>query len=107
MIGKISLERLYSIGQFNNLKVIEEVTEVPEQLTGNLQAHGLLEYLMLLSIEKTYRKYLKLQTELSDSAKGITENDEKLQASINYIEEAQSKTFKELFDLISDTKQEN
>jgi hypothetical protein len=97
MKERIIIERLYSIGQFNNLRVVNEVTDIPQTALENLQAKNLLEMLMLYAIEKTYRRYLLLQYDTSQGVDGGTAR-ENLQNSIEVIEEAESKTFDEFYN---------
>ena len=60
MKRKISLERLYSLGDYKNIKFSEEVSEIPDELVNNEQFITILTNLMLLRIEQNYNKYIKL-----------------------------------------------
>lgn len=60
MKRKISIERLYNLGDFKNIKFSEEVSEIPDELVNNEQFITILSSLMLLRIEQNYHKYIKL-----------------------------------------------
>ena len=78
MKRKISLERLYSLGDFKNIKFSEEVSEIPDELVNNEQFITILTNLMLLRIEQNYNKYIKLM----ESTRGKSIED-----AINLIED--------------------
>lgn len=60
MKRKINIERLYSLGDYKNIKFSEEVSEIPDELVNNEQFITILTSLMLLRIEQNYNKYIKL-----------------------------------------------
>ena len=104
MTERVKVKRLYFLGQFNNLEVENEVTDIPSEIINNPKTRGLLSMVLLLSVEKTYRRYLQMQHNLNQLPAG--ENlGEKLQDAINVIEEVESHTYNELLELISPNKE--
>lgn len=97
MNGKLAIERLYSLAQYENLKITREITEIPQSILGNPNAIDLLSYSLLLSIEKAYRKYIQLENQYKNAIKDVKSLDEALQISIDLLEEEHSKTFQELY----------
>lgn len=64
MEKKISTERLYSLGDYKNIKFSDEITGVPEEVFNNPEASKLLRYLQLLEIEYSYSRYTLLAEKL-------------------------------------------
>lgn len=64
MEKKISTERLYSLGDYKNIKFSDEITGVPDTIFNNPDASKLLRYLQLLEIEYSYSRYRLLEEKL-------------------------------------------
>ena len=60
MNRSISANRLWSMGQFNNYELHDEVTEIPEKIALNPKAMGLLYNLIIMEMEAAHAKYLQL-----------------------------------------------
>lgn len=56
----LTVERLFNMGQFANLRFSHTLTNIPQQVALDKEAMKLLEYLMLLDVEYDYRRYLIL-----------------------------------------------
>lgn len=86
----LTTERLFSMGNFANLKFSHTLTEIPEEVALNKSAMQALEYLVLLDVEYDYRRYLML-----------IESVTKLDPSeiLSFIDGERTKTFEQLFAL--------
>jgi hypothetical protein len=89
MNKKISVERLYSLGDFKNIKFYDEISDIPENVALNEKAMSLLHFLQLLEIESSHKKYLRLGAMLPA-------RPEQIDAAIELIENERSRTFVEL-----------
>ena len=64
MSGKISAERLYSLGNYKNIKFIEEVNDIPDDLMFNVEYVTYVRTLQALRLDKSYLQYLQLFDEV-------------------------------------------
>ena len=64
MNRKISTERLFSLGDFKNIKFYDEINEIPSEVATNPEASRLLRYLQLVEIESAYNRYMLLMDKL-------------------------------------------
>lgn len=90
----ISVERLYSLGDFKNIKFNDTITDIPQNIALNDKAMGLLHYLQLTEIEHAHKRYLKLGLMLPA-------RPEQIDATLVLLEEERSRTFQELLQELS------
>ncbi len=64
MKREIGAERLYSLGDFKNLKFMDIIVEVPQELVLNDELIGEVRFLQLVSIELAFRRYMRLMEEV-------------------------------------------
>jgi hypothetical protein len=64
MEKKISTERLYALGNYQNIKLIDEITGIPDEVSNNSEAMKLLRYFQLLELEYSYSRYMLLEEKL-------------------------------------------
>lgn len=100
----ITVERIYSQGDYQNITIKDTINEIPEALATNPDALKLLRYLQLVDLEWSYLNYMKLRA----SEPKIT-NTETLEAATAFIEEERTITFEKLLNSIQTDKpkQEN
>jgi len=91
MYEQIRVKRLWSMGQFNNVELEDTLFEIPEKVSLNPKARGLLYYLMILEAEKAHKKYLALY-------KKFPANMEQLDKTAEIIEEERTRTFTEFIN---------
>lgn len=60
MNRSIKVERLYSLGDYKNIKFIDEITDLPEDIATDEEMVGKLSYLQLVGIEKSFYRYYEL-----------------------------------------------
>lgn len=94
MQTSLRAERLYSLADYNNVKFSQEITEVPEKVMLNERGVGLLYSLMYLEMEKAHKNYIMLY-------KSYPASLEQIEQTASIIEEARTKTFKELLEELS------
>jgi hypothetical protein len=96
MDRKVRIERTFFLGQFKNIKVEDEINGIPEHLALNEEFVNSLYYLLLISVELTYRKYQKLNLELPDN----------LEDSLAVLENMKGSTIETIKRLIKDSSNE-
>lgn len=79
------------MGQFNNVELEDSLFEIPEHVSLNPKARGLLYYLMILEAEKAHKRYLALY-------KRFPANMEQIDQTAEIIEQERSRTFQEFMD---------
>lgn len=101
MERKISVERLYSLGQYQNVKFIDEITNIPESIALNREAMNLIAYSQILQAEKAYYNYFRLRMDTLPKGK----LEDVIVDTIEAVEEEQSKTWEQLLNIIMDKKE--
>ena len=91
MQRSLRVKRLWSMGNYNNVELYDEIIEIPEKVALNPNATGLLYYLMILEQEKAHKKYLALY-------KQFPANMEQLDETAKIIEEERTRTFTEFLN---------
>lgn len=91
MNRNLRVERIFSLGDYNNIKFSDEVTDIPERLSLNPKGVGLLYYLMILEMEKAHKNYLALY-------KRFPATKEQMDKAAEIIEEERSRTFTEFLN---------
>ena len=76
MDRSISVTRTYSLGNYKNIKFSDTISEIPEDLAINHEVMGVLRFLQMVSIEKSYFEYVHNAETWHDF--GIEEAIEKL-----------------------------
>jgi hypothetical protein len=64
MKREIGTERLYSLGDFKNIKFMDIIIEVPQELVMNDNLINEVKFLQLVSIELAFRRYMRLMEEV-------------------------------------------
>lgn len=88
----LKVERLYSLGDYKNIKFTSEIYNVPRELAYNKEVMDRINYLMLLDIESNFRKYVELSS---------TINTLKVEDMMKYLEEERINTLDEINKIIS------
>lgn len=95
----VKIERLYALGNFKNLRLSEEVIDLPEEVTFNEKILNKIRYLLLLDIESTFRKYAELDDKLGRLS---------LEKALEFLQEEKTVTFNALFEkMISQKEKES
>lgn len=66
MDRRISIERVYNLGNYNMLRVTDEISGLPEDLMLNEQLVGRFRYLQILNAEHTYYMHQGTMTQLDE-----------------------------------------
>jgi hypothetical protein len=59
MEQKLGLERLFSLGQYRNIKFIDEITNIPKELMLNDDVINTLRLLQFIRADKYFMSYVK------------------------------------------------
>lgn len=87
----VYVERLYSLGDFKNIKFSSALTGIPEGLAKNDKIVALLFLQSALSCEIAYRRYFDTVDRISK---------EKITNVLRYLEDERTKTYYELYQEI-------
>jgi len=98
---QISVERLYSLGDYRNIKfvtVVGNITGIPDEVSNNHKAMALLWYLQLLEIEEARHNYDLLSRKiLNTTHEDISAmlEEERTKTYLDFISEIEAKTTEE------------
>ena len=95
----LRVERLYSLGNYKNIKIVSEISEIPQEVLDNEKYMELLEFSLLLDAESSFHKYMKL---LED-----TEKYNSLDQARESIAESRSSNYDNIINLIKNGDTEN
>lgn len=98
MNRNLRTERLFSLGDFKNIKFCDEITEIPQELILNKEAMSHLYFYQLLQIEQAFIKYMKLSDELIRLGQ--------YEKMLEYIEELREQNFKDILESLKNGKGE-
>ncbi len=108
MKREVSVERLYYLGDYKNIKMGSTTTEIPEELALNNNAVELIFVQQYLACEIAYRKYIdmidKINQEFSVEIRGKKVAD--AQKVMEFLQEQRTQTLQELLQEAKQTKQE-
>ncbi len=96
MQRSLRVKRLWSMGQFNNVELQDEIIEIPEKVALNQKAIELLYQLMILEQEEAHKEYLQLFKQYPLLLKMFPANLDFLDETILAIKEEKTRTFEEL-----------
>ncbi len=98
MERQISIERLYSLGNYKNIKLGNVIDGIPENLWTRPDVMGSLQFLLMLAVEVDFRRYQKLNQEIG----GLS-----LEESLEKLSDMRDDTYQEIQDLILNGETEN
>ena len=87
----LRVERLYSLGDYKNIKITSELTDVPDTVWKDEEKVSVIEFSLLLDVESQFYKYM----EMVKQQKGMT--IEEVQSQIL---ELKSDTYDKLLNLL-------
>lgn len=85
----LSLERLYYLGDYRNVKFGDTITEIPEEVSNKPKAMQIMRYLQLLDTEFAFTRYLALR----EKTHALSTED-----TLAFLEEERVQTFTDLLD---------
>jgi hypothetical protein len=91
----ISIERLYTIADYQNIKFTSTLSDIPEEIMQDEDAVGLLYYSQGLECDMAYKRYMQLRDRITR---------EKVTDVLEFLEEERTKTNTQL---IKNNQQEN
>lgn len=91
----LRVKRLWAMGQFNNIELYDEITEIPEKVALNPQARGLLYKLLILEMERAHKKYLNFYRDNPMLMKVFPANVEDVDEVVAVIETERTRTYNE------------
>ena len=101
MKREIGIDRLYFLGEYKNIRFTDRFLGIPEEHALNPELIAKLSYILMVTIELEYRKYIELNTRLHGFDLG---------EAIGALQQIRSDAYDELQQLlngeIEDSKQE-
>jgi len=77
MDRSLSVERTYSLGQYQNIKLFDSIGNLPEEVIFNSELINEIRFLQLVQLETHFREYVKLYEKLhtmnTEEARGYLE----------------------------------
>ncbi len=105
MERKLSVERLYTLGDYKNIKFTNEISSIPEELASNNGVTSLLFAQQYISCEIAYRKYVEMLEKISEDYT-VMKNGKRIadpEAVMQFLEEQKNQTMKELYEELKKT----
>lgn len=98
MKRSIKIDRLFSLGQYKNIRLEDGIDDIPLNLWTNKEVMENLTFLVMVAVELSFRRYLKLSEKIQDMT---------LENSIEYLDKVKSDTYELIKQLTNgDTKDE-
>lgn len=94
----ISIERLYSLGNYKNIKLSNVINNIPLDIWTSPDAMATLQFLLMVAVETDFRRYQKLNKEIG----GLS-----LEESLEKLSEMRDDTYREIQELLNNGKIEN
>lgn len=101
MNRNVGVERLYTLGDYKNIKFANEVVGIPEELANNPKVVELVFAQAYISCEIAYRKYVDMITEIN------AKYGKDAESVMEFLQEQRTKTWNELYTEISGTADNN
>lgn len=101
----IGTERLYTLGNYKNLKVTDVISDIPQELLGNSEVMSSLRMLQMLQSDKTYLQYLLNSATMQDLSGATPADLEELVETIDETRVATLEKLKEAFASQTNTEE--
>jgi hypothetical protein len=95
MNRSLKSERLYPLGNYTNIKFVDEINNLPEGATFNEEILNKIRYLQMIDFELAYRTYIRLYEKVQTL---------KIEEAVKLLEEEKTQTLQEI-DKIFNTKE--
>lgn len=95
MNRNLRVKRLWSMGQFNNVELFDEILDIPEKVALNPRAVELLYHLMIMEQELAHKRYLEVFKKHPTLLKIFPESLDYLNETVLAIKEEKTRTFEE------------
>lgn len=93
----LRVKRIYNLGQYSNIEIMDEISGIPEEIFMDEEAVKTLNNIQLLRLEDAYFKY----TQLRETFLKLSSAEE----ALAYIEDLSTKQFEKLENLLSSKKE--
>jgi hypothetical protein len=96
MNRNLHVKRLWSMGQFSNVELHNEITDIPENIALNPKATELIYHMMILEMESAYAGYLSIYKDHPVMIKAFPDIIDFFQEMNLAVEQEKTKTFNQL-----------
>lgn len=93
----LTVERIFSLGDYQNIKFSDTITEIPDTIIKNQDSMRLIKYLQLVDIEWSYLRYMNLRREMPKIL-----SPESIEEALSFVEAERIRTFSELLATITE-----
>lgn len=93
----LSAERIYSLGDYQNIKFTDTITEIPEAIALNPNAVQMIRYLQIVDMEWSFINYMNLRNRQPKIGAAL----ETIEKALEFIEEERTRTFQRLLEAIN------
>lgn len=98
----IGLERLFVLGQFRNLKVNDEINNIPPEIAFNPDAMVLLRKLQILQTDLVYLDYVKDSVTMQEEL--LNASPAEIEKVIEKVEASRVTALENLFEAVASVK---
>lgn len=91
----IAVERLFTLGDYKNVKFISEIKDIPEEFAMDEEVVGMIYFGQVLECDIAYRRYYELMEKITK---------DKIKDVRGFMEEAKSQNFAELRSRIENSE---
>lgn len=98
MNRNLKVKRLWSMGQFSNVELSDEITDIPENIAINPKAIALIYNMMVLQMESTYVNYLAIYKDNPVMVKAFPQIIDFFREIQVAVENEKTKTFDQLME---------
>lgn len=102
MNRSISMERIYTLGQYKNLKLTDTISDIPEGIAFNAESLALLRQLQMISLDSVYLRYLQESLTFEEDYR---KNPQKLEEHLASLQDAKVTTLENLYEAFASEKQ--
>ena len=88
MQRSLRIERLFGLGNYSNIKFVDEITEIPESVALNQKAVSLITQLQMLEIERAHARYILME-------RNFPATPEQIEKTAEILEQERSRVFEE------------
>lgn len=100
MQRSLRIERLFGLGNYSNIKFVDEITEIPEAVALSQKAVSLITQLQMLEIERAYARYVLME-------RNFPATPEQIEKTAEILEQERSRVFEEFVAELQSIREPN
>lgn len=100
MKRSLRYERKFPFEQYGNITLVDEILDLPEEVSLNPDLVGKIQYLQMLDVELAYRAYFELYKEAKTLAV------ESIAEAVSFLEAKKEETMAQIRDILNPKEEE-